>query len=98
MNHVAPECCSLGRRELLDGLAQQDRAAILVFECDARGVLAALARVSTGDAPIVLRIEMGAGHGGPTGRYDAWEREAFALAFVIDRLGAPLDPAVSPTS
>jgi oligopeptidase B len=60
--------------------------------------VARLRDVSTGDAPIVLRIEMGAGHGGPTGRYDAWEREAFALAFVIDRLGAPLDPAVSPTS
>jgi oligopeptidase B len=42
---------------------------------------------STADAPIVLRTEMGAGHGGPSGRYDAWRDEATVLAFVCDRLG-----------
>ena len=27
------------------------------------------------------------GHGGPSGRYDAWRDEAFVLAFVLDQLG-----------
>ena len=36
-----------------------------------------------GDAPILLRTEMGAGHGGPTGRYDAWRDEARTLAFIL---------------
>lgn len=39
------------------------------------------------DRPVVLKVEMGAGHGGPTGRYDAWRDEAFVLAFVLDQLG-----------
>jgi oligopeptidase B len=38
--------------------------------------------------PILLKTELGAGHGGPSGRYDAWKEEAFILAFILDRLGA----------
>jgi len=45
--------------------------------------VARLREVATGNAPIVLRIEMGAGHGGPTGRYDAWRDEARTLAFLL---------------
>lgn len=48
--------------------------------------VAKLRQRGTGDAPIVLRTELGAGHFGPSGRYDAWRREALALAFLIDRL------------
>ena len=33
---------------------------------------------------------MGAGHGGPSGRYDAWRDEAMTLAFVIDQLTGDL--------
>jgi oligopeptidase B len=33
---------------------------------------------------IVLRTDMGAGHMGPSGRYDAWKDEAFIQAFVLD--------------
>jgi oligopeptidase B len=29
---------------------------------------------------------MGTGHGGPSGRYDAWREEAFVLAWIIDRV------------
>jgi oligopeptidase B len=32
---------------------------------------------------------MGAGHMGPSGRYDAWREEAFILAFVLDAVGLP---------
>ena len=45
--------------------------------------VARLREATTGEAPIVMRTEMGAGHGGPTGRYDAWRDEARTLAFVI---------------
>ena len=34
-----------------------------------------------------LKTEMGAGHGGPSGRYDAWRDEAQVLAFIVDELG-----------
>ena len=27
------------------------------------------------------------GHGGPSGRYDAWREEAFINAWILDRLG-----------
>ena len=42
---------------------------------------------TTGSEPILLKTEMGAGHGGPSGRYDAWHEEAFTLAFALDSLG-----------
>lgn len=42
---------------------------------------------TTSDATVLLRTEMGAGHGGPSGRYDAWRDEAFVLAFVCDAVG-----------
>jgi oligopeptidase B len=35
-----------------------------------------------------LKTEMGAGHGGPSGRYDAWRDEAQVLAFVLSEIGA----------
>ena len=36
---------------------------------------------------VLLRTEMGAGHGGPSGRYDAWKEEALVYAFLLDALG-----------
>jgi oligopeptidase B len=45
--------------------------------------VARLREVATGDAPVVMRTEMDAGHGGPTGRYDAWRDEARTLAFLL---------------
>jgi len=42
---------------------------------------------TTSDKPILLRTEMGAGHSGPSGRYDAWRDEAAILAFVCSTVG-----------
>ena len=42
---------------------------------------------TTSDKPILLRTEMGAGHSGPSGRYDAWHDEAAILAFVCSTVG-----------
>jgi oligopeptidase B len=50
--------------------------------------VAKLRVLSTSGKPILLRTEMGAGHGGPSGRYDAWRDEAIVLAFICDAVGA----------
>jgi oligopeptidase B len=44
-------------------------------------------RATAPDGVYLLKTEMGAGHGGPSGRYDAWKEEAFVLAWVLDVLG-----------
>ena len=38
--------------------------------------------------PILFKIEMVAGHGGKSGRYDAWKQYAWELAFLMDQVGA----------
>ena len=42
----------------------------------------------TGSEPVLLKTEMGAGHGGPSGRYDSWREEALVYAFVLSAVGA----------
>ncbi len=43
------------------------------------------------DRLLVLKTEMDAGHGGPSGRYDAWKDEAQVQAFILSSVGlAPL--------
>lgn len=44
------------------------------------------ARAANGD-DVLLRTNMGAGHGGASGRYEALREYAFELAFILDRLG-----------
>ncbi len=39
-------------------------------------------------ADALLKTEMAAGHGGVSGRYNAWKERAFAYAWVVDALGA----------
>jgi len=51
--------------------------------------VAKLRATKTGDSPLLLKTEMGAGHGGPSGRYDLWRDQAFTMAFLIEALGAP---------
>ncbi|GAB2475759.1 S9 family peptidase [Streptosporangium sandarakinum] len=34
--------------------------------------------------PFLLKTEMGAGHGGRSGRYDAWREEALVLSWILD--------------
>ncbi len=36
---------------------------------------------------VLLKTELGAGHGGPSGRYDAWKEEALVYAFLLDVFG-----------
>lgn len=39
-----------------------------------------------GSGPFLCKTEMGAGHGGPSGRYDAWKDEALVFAFLLDHV------------
>jgi oligopeptidase B len=41
---------------------------------------------------ILLKTEMAAGHGGVSGRYNAWRQSAFSLAWLVDRLTGPAAP------
>jgi oligopeptidase B len=45
--------------------------------------VAKLRAMRTNEAPLLLRTEMGAGHAGPSGRYDAWRDEARVYTFVL---------------
>ena len=45
--------------------------------------IAKLRAVRTNDSTLLMRCEMGAGHAGPSGRYDLWREEARTLTFVI---------------
>jgi oligopeptidase B len=47
----------------------------------------ALRAATTSRRPVFLKTELGAGHQGPSGRYDAWRDEAFVYAFLLDALG-----------
>jgi oligopeptidase B len=49
---------------------------------------ARLRAVKTGDRLLLLKVNMGAGHGGASGRYDALEDAAFKYAFVLRAIGA----------
>ena len=44
-------------------------------------------RTTSGNT-VLLKTEMGAGHMGPSGRYDAWRDEAQIYAFVLEAVGA----------
>jgi oligopeptidase B len=43
--------------------------------------------------PFLLKTEMVAGHGGRSGRYDAWHEEALVLAWIVTTAGATAGPA-----
>jgi oligopeptidase B len=45
--------------------------------------IAKLRAVRTNDATLIMRCEMGAGHAGPSGRYDVWREEARTLTFLV---------------
>jgi oligopeptidase B len=49
--------------------------------------VAKLRATKTDDHLLLLKMQMGAGHSGPSGRYDTWRDEAFVLAFLLDQLG-----------
>jgi oligopeptidase B len=61
--------------------------------------VAKLRATKTGHNPLLLRTEMGAGHQGPSGRYDAWRDEARVQSFMLSAVGGALTEglAAAPT-
>ncbi len=49
--------------------------------------IAKLRDTATGEQDFLLKTEMSAGHGGVSGRYNAWKDRAFSYAWIIDKLG-----------
>ncbi|KQQ26501.1 S9 family peptidase [Frondihabitans sp. Leaf304] len=62
-----------------------------------------VARLRDAGAPASMKIEMQAGHGGVSGRYESWRERAFEIAWLLEVLGlagdvAATDAAVSAAS
>jgi oligopeptidase B len=78
-----------------ENVADQDYPAILavtslndtrVLYVEPAKWVARLRAVRSGHSGLLLRTEMGAGHGGPSGRYNAWRERAFSYAWMVDVL------------
>ena len=54
-------------------------------------------RATAKGGPFLLKIQMEAGHGGRSGRYDAWREEALVLAWIIETAGASALPWIAAT-
>jgi oligopeptidase B len=50
--------------------------------------VARIRELQTGDRVVLLKTDLGAGHGGPSGRYDSIREMALEYAFLIERCGA----------
>jgi oligopeptidase B len=49
--------------------------------------VARLRQLKTNQTQLVFKTNMAGGHGGSSGRYDAWKETAFNYAFLLDQLG-----------
>jgi oligopeptidase B len=49
--------------------------------------VARLREVATNPEDVLLKTQITAGHGGVSGRYNAWKDRAFSLAWMLDRFG-----------
>ena len=50
-------------------------------------LVAKLRATKTDANPLLLKANLGAGHGGASGRYDALRETAFTLAFMLQQVG-----------
>ena len=58
-------------------------------------LVARLRDLKTDANPLLLKANLGAGHGGASGRYDALREVAFTYAFILWQVGEPLPASVS---
>jgi len=58
--------------------------------------VARLRATTSGDSTVVLKTEMSAGHGGVSGRYEAWKETAYLYSWALDVAGAPHEPLTRP--
>ncbi|MEW6131249.1 MAG: S9 family peptidase [Acidobacteriota bacterium] len=60
--------------------------------------VAKLRVMKTDNNPLLLKTNMGAGHGGASGRYDALRETAFTYSFMLWQMGLAEDKAMSKTA
>ncbi|MBI3654017.1 MAG: S9 family peptidase [Acidobacteria bacterium] len=60
--------------------------------------VAKLRVMKTDHNPLLLKVNMGAGHGGASGRYDALREAAFTYAFMLWQMGIAEEKAMSKTA
>ncbi len=79
-----------------DNVTAQDYPAMLVHVSlndsqvpywEGAKLVAKLRVTKTNDAPLLLKSNLGAGHGGASGRYDALRETAFTSAFILQQVG-----------
>jgi oligopeptidase B len=58
-------------------------------------LVAKLRTTKTDRNTLILKTNMGAGHGGASGRYDALRETAFTYAFILWQMGVPLSTATA---
>jgi oligopeptidase B len=58
---------------------------------------AKLRATKTDTNPLLLKANMGAGHGGASGRYDALHETAFTYAFMLWQMGVPVGRGTTPS-
>lgn len=63
-----------------------------VLYVEAAKWVAKLRATAVGRRDFLLKTEMSAGHGGVSGRYQAWHDRAFSLAWILDRMGLAETP------
>jgi oligopeptidase B len=61
-------------------------------------LVAKLRAMKTDTNPLILKTNMGAGHGGASGRYDALRETAFTYSYVLWQMGVPMTPSTPPPS
>ena len=61
-------------------------------------LVAKLRVTKTDKNPLLLKTNMGAGHGGSSGRYDALRETAFTYAFMLWQIGAPVTSGTTPSA
>jgi oligopeptidase B len=61
-------------------------------------LVARLRAMKTDSNPLLLKANLGAGHGGASGRYDALRETAFTMAFMLQQVGLAPAVAITPAS
>jgi oligopeptidase B len=61
-------------------------------------LVAKMRAMKTDRNPLILKANMGAGHGGSSGRYDALRETAFTYAFALWQMGVPLTSTTAPAA
>ena len=60
--------------------------------------VAKMRAMKTDKNPLLVKVNMGAGHGGSSGRYDALRETAFTYAYMLWQMGVPVTGGTTPSA